>query len=50
MVWRLVLGEGGRGGGQEGALLVLCDLNDGVIGPELRGAVTSLQDTRQVVG
>lgn len=38
------------GGGREGALLVLCDLNDGVIGPELRGAVASLQDARQVVG
>lgn len=29
---------------------MLCDLDDGVVGPDLRGAVSSLQDTRQVVG
>lgn len=29
---------------------MLCDLDDGVVGPHLRGAVPGLQDTRQVVG
>ena len=39
-------GEGPR----KKALLVLCNLYDGVVGPHLRGAVTSLQDARQIVG
>lgn len=39
-------GEGPR----KKALLVLCDLYDGVVGPHLGGSITSLQDARQIVG
>lgn len=39
-------GEGPR----KGALLVLCKLNDSVVGPHLWGSITSLQDARQVAG
>lgn len=47
----LELGGQCRGGGpRKEALLVLCKLNDRVVGPHLWGSITSLEDARQVVG
>lgn len=37
-------------GAQGEALLVLGNLNDGVVGPHLRGSIPRLQDARQLVG
>lgn len=43
-------GQCGGGGPRKEALLMLCKLDDSVVGPHLWGSVTSLQDARQVVG
>lgn len=47
-MWSLMFNAGG--GPRKKALLVLCNLYDGVVGPHLGETVTSLQDARQIVG